>query len=205
MGGQGVDRREALRIMALAAAAGQFSGFSRWVFGGESSPEPGGTSVIRAAAYQPQFFTPPEYRLVERLTELIVPSDDTLGAREAGVSEFVDFMAAHDPAIQIPFRDGLRWLEAHALRLFASPFLELTEDHQSEILARLAYRNRYRLGEEEGQAFFRLIRRYTVMGFYTSRIGMEELDAPALRHVYPDSPACPHPDDPEHRNLKPQF
>jgi gluconate 2-dehydrogenase gamma chain len=44
------------------------------------------------------------------------------------------------------------------------------------------------------------MRRYTVMGYYTSRIGLEELDFPGLK-MYAQSPACPHKDDPEHRHL----
>ena len=68
------------------------------------------------------------------------------------------------------------------------------------MLEHLAYTERYRRGEEDGQAFFKLIREYTVMGFYTSRIGMEQLDYPGLR-LYTESPGCPHVDDPEHRHL----
>jgi gluconate 2-dehydrogenase gamma chain len=49
-------------------------------------------------------------------------------------------------------------------------------------------------------SFFRLIRSYTVMGYYTSRIGLEELNYPGLK-LYSHSPECPHKDDPEHRHL----
>ena len=40
------------------------------------------------------------------------------------------------------------------------------------------------------------------MGFYTSKIGYQELDNPALR-TYSQSPACPHSNDPAHRHLPP--
>ena len=49
-------------------------------------------------------------------------------------------------------------------------------------------------------SFFRLLREYTVMGFYTTRIGLEELGYPGLR-TYSKSPECPHVNDPEHRHL----
>jgi gluconate 2-dehydrogenase gamma chain len=45
-----------------------------------------------------------------------------------------------------------------------------------------------------------LIRRYTVMGYFTSAIGLKELDFPGLK-FYTDSPACPHTNDPEHLHL----
>jgi gluconate 2-dehydrogenase gamma chain len=44
------------------------------------------------------------------------------------------------------------------------------------------------------------MREYTVMGYYTSRIGLEQLDYPGLK-FYSASPECPHKDDPEHLHL----
>jgi parvulin-like peptidyl-prolyl isomerase len=54
--------------------------------------------------------------------------------------------------------------------------------------------------QENGRAFFQLLRKYTVIGFYTSRMGMEQLGAPGLK-FYTESPECPHGDDPEHKHL----
>ena len=70
------------------------------------------------------------------------------------------------------------------------------------MLEPLAYQAKYRDGEEVGREFFRRIRELTVMGFYTSEIGYQELDNPALR-FYPQSPACPHSNDPAHLHLPP--
>src|SRR3954447_4912184 len=100
MAGQSIERREVLRILSLAAAASQFPGFKAWAFAHDHSSDEQHTHAIQQkpkspapdTAYKPQFFTPEEYHLVARLTELIIPTDDTPGAREAGVSEFIDFM-----------------------------------------------------------------------------------------------------------------
>ena len=193
-----MERREVLRVLALGAWASQFPGFSRWVYACEHlSPGP---AEIRPAEYSPRFFSTPEYTTVERLTELIIPSDGTPGARGAGVAEFVDFIASADSSIQYRFRYGLSWLEAHAQNLYGRKFIELAADEQSGLLERLAYKDHYRPGEEDGRAFFDLIRDYTVMGFYTSRVGMEQLDYPGLK-LYSESPGCPHVDDREHRRL----
>lgn len=199
MAGQGLERREVLRIMALAAAASGFPGFSRWSFAcGHAAP---GLLQVRRTVYTPQFFSPDEYATVERLVELIIPSDDGPGAREAGVSEFIDFMVARDPGVQVRFRYGLTWLDAHALALHGNGFRQLDAGPQAEILGHLAYRDRHRAGEEEGRAFFKMMRERTLMGFYTSKVGLQQLDYPGLRSHYPASPGCPHPDDPEHRHL----
>ena len=187
--------------MALAAAAGSFPGFSRWSFACGDHVN-GGAPSPRSAIYAPQFFLPHEYATVERLTDLIIPSDGTPGAKEAGVAEFIDFMVAHNESVQYSFRLGLTWLDAEAERLDGSRFLDLTAEKQTEMLDHLAYRDRHRPGEEDGRAFFKLAREYTVMGYYTSRVGLNELDYPGLR-LYSESPGCPHKDDPEHRHLPP--
>ena len=199
MAGQGLERREILRILAMAAAASGHPGFHRWSFACEHA---GGPVAPKRSTYTPRFFSADEYATLERLAQLIIPSDGTPGAREAGVGEFIDFMVSSDPGVQYRFRYGLTWLDAHAGKLHGSPFRELDEAKQTALLEPLAYRDRHRDGEDEGRAFFKLVREYTIMGFYTSRVGLEQLDYPGLR-IYAESPACPHADDPEHRRLSP--
>jgi gluconate 2-dehydrogenase gamma chain len=198
MAGQGTRRREVLGILGMAAAAASFPGFSKWAFAcghiGNAAAQ------IKPAQYTPQFFSAAEYALIERLTELIIPSDATPGAKEAGVAEFVDFMVASDPEAQYPFRMGLTWLNAHSERHFSSRFLDLDSEQQNSLLEPLAYKGKARPGEEDGRPFFDLIREYTVTGFYTSKIGFKELDNPALK-FYSESPECPHKGDPAHLHL----
>ena len=200
MAGQSIERREVLRIMAMAAGAATFPGFSKWTFAcghlGNALAE------IKPAQYRPVFFTAPEYAVIERLTDLIIPADDTPGARDAGVSEFVDLMVSRDPNLQRDFRTGLSWLNTYSQKASGKAFLMLNADQQTALLEPLAYKKKFRAGEERGRKFFDLVREYTVMGFYTSEIGLKELDFPGLK-FYAESPACPHKDDPEHRNLKP--
>jgi hypothetical protein len=199
MANQGSDRRAVLEMLAKAAVASQFPGFSRWVFGQEHQHEHAADSTppARQANYQPSYFSPSEYRTIDVLTGLIIPRDESPGAQEAGVSEFIDFMAAHgEKHIQQPMRDGLQWLDSTAQKSHGASFSQLSSDQQTEILKRAAQRN------GDGHAFFRLFRRYTVMGYYTSVVGMKELDYPGLK-FYSESPACPHTNDPEHRHLPP--
>ena len=200
MAGQNLERREILRIMAMAAGVATFPGFSKWSFACGHAGQ--ALAQIRPAAYQPLFFTEPEYAFVERLTEIIIPSDDTPGAREAGVCEFIDLMASRDPKLQSRLRTGLTWLNAHSKKMHGKQFLALTAGQQIALLEPLAYKKKFRGGEERGREFFDLIREYTVMGFYTSEIGLKQLDFPGLK-FYAESPACPHTDDPEHLHLPP--
>src|SRR5271169_4442927 len=95
MAGQGIQRREVLRILGTAAAAAQFPGFSKWGF---ACGHIGNAALqIKQAVYQPQFFSASEFAVVEQLADIIIPADGTPGAKEAGVAEFIDFMVASDP------------------------------------------------------------------------------------------------------------
>ncbi len=198
MAGQGVGRRQILRILGTAAAAAQFPGFSKWAF---ACGHIGNARLqIKPAVYHPQFFTASEYAMVERLTEIILPSDGTPGAKEAGVAEFIDFMVASDPEAQYGFRTGLTWLNAHAVQTAGKQFSELMPEQQIALLEPLGFKDKARPGGEDGRKFFSVLREYTVTGFYTSEIGYKELDNPALK-FYAESPKCPHKGDPEHRHL----
>jgi len=213
MAGQNLERREMLRALSLAAGASQFPGFVKWAFADPEASHHGGEPIKISAqsgaqakpnnSYNPQFFTNDEYETISRLSELIIPTDATPGAREAGVSEFIDFIVFSDPNLQYRFRYGVRWIDAHARYLFGRRFLEITPEQQTETLNHLAYKDRHRAGEEDGRDFFRLIREYTVIGFYTSRVGLEEIKYPGLKQYWREAPGCQHLDDPEHKHLPP--
>jgi Gluconate 2-dehydrogenase subunit 3 len=200
MAGQGPSRRELLQALGLASAASAFTGFARWSYGlGEAHAQ-----TIVQPIYRPQFFSAVQYQTVELLADLVLPAAHDPagklqpGAKEAGVAEFIDFMVYSDSSIQAPFIDGLRWIDQAGST--KSAFIRQSSGEQTAILERLAYKAKHRAGEEPGQKFFRLFRRYTVMGFYTTRTGLESLDYPGLT-FYKTSPGCPHHDNPEHAGL----
>jgi hypothetical protein len=193
-----------LEMLAKAAVASQFPGFSRWVFAGEHEHEHSESAPAppRSANYEPQFFSAHEYRTIDVLTELIIPRDETPGASEAGVSEFIDFMASHGEEELQPMRPGLLWLDNKARSDHGRNFLELPPGQQMALLKNISRKENTANDDAVGRRFFLLVRRYTVMGYYTSKVGLEELDFPGLR-LYSQSPACPHKDDPEHKHLPP--
>ncbi len=206
MAGQGLERRDMLRMLAMAAAISEWSGFERWTFA--FAPAMADEAQRSAAApkqpYEPRFLTADEYMLVQILAALIIPSDGSPGAADAGVAEFIDTMAAHDRALQPRLRRGLGWVQARARLLHGRRFDELVTAEHIAFLEPLAYAAQHRRGEEEGRRFFQLIREYTVMGFYTSRMGLEQLGYPGLR-TYGESPGCPDPSDPLHRHRRPRM
>lgn len=167
------------------------------------------------------FFSAQQYRLVEHLADMIIPEDETPGAKQAGVAEFIDFMLANRVPLsgsrdirstqdaieagneaQTRFLEGLGWVKARSHSEFGRDFLECTRDQQNALLEELAYKAKFKPNTESGRAFFQMMRDYTVVGYYTTKIGLESLGYPGLRTVWPKMPGCPHPNDPEHRHLQ---
>lgn len=220
MGGQGMERREILRYIGIAAIAATYPGFSKWVFAcpqGHSESVPLNSSPQE---YQPLFFSREHYRMVDEIAELIIPQDETSGARQAGVAEFIDFMVANrvpvstsrevrstQDAIEIGndaqgrFLLGLDWINARCRSEFGRAFMDCSSEQQNNLLEALAYKSKFQPATESGCAFFHMIRDYTVVGYYTTRIGLESLGYPGLRTHWPKMPGCAHPDNPEHVNL----
>src|SRR5690349_14403598 len=96
MGGQGIERREILRFIGIASIAGTFPGFSKWSFVcAREHVHQAAAPYAAQAAYKPLFFSPQQFKMIEYLADMIIPSDETPGAKEAGVGEFIDFMVAN--------------------------------------------------------------------------------------------------------------
>lgn len=226
MGGQGIERREILRYIGIASVAGTFPGFHQWAFACAGDPaHPDSVHAVAATeagtkAYASMFFSQPQYQMVERMAEMIIPADDTPGAREVGVAEFIDFMVANrvpvnggyevrsvqdsinqGKAAQAQFIAGLHWMDAHCHAEFGKPFMECSAEQQNQLLEELAYKKKFTPTTETGREFFQMMRDYTVIGYYTTKIGLESLGYPGLRRVWPKMPGCTHLDDPEHVHL----
>jgi len=220
MGGQGMERREILRFIGIASVAATFPGFHQWVFACAHHQAPT-ASATNTSAYNPLFFSPQQFKMVEHLAEMIIPEDDTPGAKTAGVAEFIDFMVANrvpvsasrdvrstEDAIELGneaqrrFLAGLSWMNARSHSEFGREFMDCTREQENALLEELAYKAKFKPTMESGRAFFQMMRDYTVVGYYTTQIGLESLGYPGLRTVWPRMPGCPHRDDPEHANLR---
>ena len=128
------------------------------------------------APYRPKFFTPHEYQTVRALVDLIIPKDERSGsATDAGVPEFMDFTMVDQPARQTAMRGGLAWLDGEAHRRFDKGFLASTDAERRAILDDISGSGDAPRGLSHGQAFFRAFRDLTASGFWTSKMGIEDL------------------------------
>ena len=171
-----MQRRELLRLLAAAPVAAGFA----WTDAEASAAFQRATASRDAAAagasFTPKFFSDHEYQTVRVLVDLIIPRDDRSGsATDAGVPEFMDFIVGDQPARQTAVRGGLAWLDRECLFRFDKAFVACTAAEQTAVLDDIAWPERARPEFAAGVAFFNSFRDLTAAGFYTSKMGIEDL------------------------------
>ena len=124
-----------------------------------------------------KFFDDHEMKTIKQLADIIIPRDESSGsATDAGVHEFIEFIVKDKPEHQIPMRGGLKWLDLHCNRQFGKPFADLSSGDQLAMVDQIAYPDQAKPGMEQGVAFFNKMRDLTACGFFTSEIGIKDLD-----------------------------
>jgi hypothetical protein len=133
-------------------------------------------SPNRPIAFVPAFFTPHELDTVSVLVDLIIPKDAKSGsATEAKVPEFLDFILNENTGMQTPVRGGLAWLDDESRERFGKPFLQATDAQRRQILDDIAWPKKAKPEFSQGVAFFSRMRDLTASGFYSSQIGVADL------------------------------
>ena len=125
------------------------------------------------------FLVKHELDTIAVLCDIILPATATAGsANDAEVPEFIDFIVKDLPYHQLPLRGGLMWLDGESNRRFNQEFISATDAQQIKIIEDIAYPDPDRLKPEmsQGISFFNLIRNLVVSGYYTTRIGFDDLD-----------------------------
>jgi hypothetical protein len=193
-----LTRREVL-LMLGAAGVGAAIGVSPAVVERASRAARKATA---AGGFRPAFFTPHEWRTVRVLADLVIPADERSGsATDAGVPEFMDFMLVERESMQTRMRGGLRWLDAEGVERFGSAFADLDPADRAAILDDIAWPARARPEMTQGVAFFNFFRDLTAAGFFSSRIGVDDLGYMGNRAVA-EWTGCP-PEALRHLGLDP--
>jgi hypothetical protein len=167
---QSLSRREMIAATAAALAAPLLPATT------PTAPSP--------VALSGKFLTAPELALLDELTELIIPTDDhSPGARAAGVAAYIDGRLAEslEPEWQAAWRSGLQAVDGLSRELNGQPFLQATPDQRLAVLTRMAAGER--APNTPPEHFFTELKRWTVKGYYTSKIGIR-LDQEYKGNVY---------------------
>jgi gluconate 2-dehydrogenase gamma chain len=100
-----------------------------------------------------KFFTSDQAKEIEAMAAQIIPTDDTGGAREAGVIRFIDLnLAEYEPESQSAYRDGLKMLAEKS----GGRFSDLPDARQIDVLRGI-----------EKTEFFGMVRGHTLIGFFS--------------------------------------
>ena len=132
--------------------------------------------VAKRVTYDPVFFTAHEWQTVRILTDLIIPRDDRSGgATDAGVPEFMDFILNDQPDMQDSMRGGLAWLDNECRDRFGKTFVDSSDTQRAAILDDIAWPAKARPELSNGVEFFNQMRDLTASGFFSSKMGVEDL------------------------------
>jgi gluconate 2-dehydrogenase gamma chain len=175
------SRREALKIL-LAAPVATFAWTDAEAAQAAASAQ--AARVATAKPFVPKFFTATEFKLASVLADIVIPKDERSGsATDAGVPEFMDFMMIDQPARQVAMRGGLAWLDVECQRRFDKTFLNCAEAERTAVLDDIAWPSKAKPEFAHGVAFFNNFRDLTASGFWTTRMGIDDLQYTGNRSV----------------------
>ena len=130
-----------------------------------------------AAGYAPAFFTEHEWETVRILVDLIIPKDERSGsATDAGVPEFMDFLMTDGSDQQrTAMRGGLAWLDIECRKRFGRTLVACAEAERTAVLDTIAWPAQAPPDLSHGVAFFNRFRDLTASAFWSSRMGVADL------------------------------
>jgi gluconate 2-dehydrogenase gamma chain len=167
-----ISRRDALRRLALVLTATGLvdRAGAQEVHFMTAQAAAGGT-------YAPRSFTDHQFRTLERLTDLIIPVENGApGAAAAGAAAWIDMISSENEQLKSTYRTGFAWLDSAMKQRGAADFLSASAEQQTALLDLIAYRRNQSAELSPGIEFFTWARRMTVDAFYTSAIGIKDID-----------------------------
>ena len=189
-----MDRRQALKVMALAAAGPTLANCAPGETTSDPSVLPAPTSNPRAAgnAWDPDLIAPrvlwdrvltaDELQSLGALCDVIIPADDrSPSATQVGAHDFIDewVSAPYDGNERdlVVVRGGLAWLDREASTRFGdgTRFRDLTLEQQRAICDDICYLPDAAPGFEAAARFFDKVRDLTSTAFWTTTQGMSDL------------------------------
>jgi glucoside 3-dehydrogenase (cytochrome c) hitch-hiker subunit len=182
-----MERRTALKLLAGGALATEL-------------PLAAQHAHLVQIAMQPQdykllFFSDQENKLLDVLSEMILPADERSGgAHEAKVSLYIDLVVAHsEEPVQQRWRSALKAADEQAQSRFHKTFLECDAASRDALLAEWAR------GEAKPQTeletFFVDLKRQTAAGYYSTEVGLLKELGYVGNVALSEFPGCQHPEN----------
>ena len=190
----GISRRDILKTLALSAVGGSVLQIIP-----ARAAEYAHQAVKKAKAaapsgkYTPKYFTPHQYETLTSLCETIIPKDEKSGgAIEAGGPEFIDLLTSENEKYQLRLGGGLYWLDGFCTDRYDRAYLDCAPDQRKSVLDLIAFRKNAKADPtlSQGVVFFAFVRNLTCDAFYTSKIGIADLQYIG-NTALPEFPGCP--------------
>lgn len=118
-----------------------------------------------------RIFTQEEVDCLDAICEQFIPTDEYLGARDAGVVNFIDKLVYQRfPELKESYKQGIQSLDSYCNATYRKPFAQMSWDEQYSTLTKM---ERNELPEsywtEVSQTgFFNTVLRNTMQGYYGS-------------------------------------
>jgi hypothetical protein len=169
------DRRQWLKTSATVLGA---SLISVPAASGESMQAEKAAPVAAPAATAKssgRFFTPAQHAMVEELSETIIPADShSGGAKAAKVADYIDQVLREtvDDNLKTTWREGLRLVDIMSQHYHGKAFVNATPEERIALLTVLSENEK--LTDLPEVRFFVTLKDLTVIGYYTSKIGIHD-------------------------------
>ena len=132
-------------------------------------------ATVSATSFQPKFLTGFSHMyIVSEIADIIIPKTNTSGALDAGVPAFIDLVLAdvYPKDAQERFVTGLGEFAAAAQAASGKAFLE-QEPAQRVAFVKQSLEQAL-AGERNPKPFILMARELTLLGFFSSRVGITE-------------------------------
>jgi gluconate 2-dehydrogenase gamma chain len=130
----------------------------------------------RGQQYQPKVFNTHEWNTARVLVDLVIPRDARSGsATDAQVPEFMDVFMETRENMRNWMRTGLTWLDDECKKRFSKAFVDCDDTQRKAILDDIAWPRRARPEMQAGVRFFNNFRNFTSSGFWSSQMGVDDL------------------------------
>lgn len=168
------DRREWLKISAAALGASLLPSPVEAIEmpQQETAPAPPQANRNRPTA---RFFNPAQHALVEELSETIIPADShSGGAKAARVADYIEQVLREtvDDTQKALWREGLGLMELMSRHYSGKSFVDAKHEERIAVLTVLSDNDH--MTDLPEVRFFIELKRLTVRGYYTSKIGIHD-------------------------------
>lgn len=126
------------------------------------------------AGYQAKLFDSQQMDMLRALTDLVLPKTETPGGVELRVHQFLDHQlySCYREGDQNRVKLLLAGLDQHSNEHMQKPFLELSHEHQRELLSRLEQLDGFSEADKQDFVFTKTL---MVFGYFTSEVGATQV------------------------------